>query len=84
MGGAACHADVESVRQRARTVLLKTLGAKRVADWCSVSEATVYQWISRGTEDRPIPPERIADISRGAAAAGLKFDLRDLWPGMPA
>jgi transposase len=75
-----CHAVDETPRHRAKTLILKTLGAKRVAAWCGVAEDTVYQWLGRGTDERPIPTDHVAAIRRGAAAEGLDAPLDVLWP----
>lgn len=83
MVGVDCHVPIETPKDRARRVLLKDLGAKRVAYWCGVSEATIYQWISRGTDERPVPPDHVGRIVEKAAEAGLSFDARALWPAMP-
>ncbi len=77
-----CHARLDGPLPAARTLVLKTLGVKRVAAWCGVGEATVYQWLSRGTAGSPIPPERIPSIVAGAQAEGLTFDVGVLWPAM--
>ena len=82
MAETGCHAD-PSPRDAAREVILKVLGVKRIADWCDCSEAAVYQWISRGTDEEPIPPGKVGKIAAGAKAAGIAFDLRVLWPAMP-
>ena len=83
MAETSCHAS-PSPKAAARDVILKTLGVKRIADWCGCSEAAVYQWISRGTDAEPIPPAKVAMITVGASAAGIAFDVRALWPAMPA
>lgn len=79
MRSAACHADAETP---ARALLLTTLGVQRVARWCGVSEAAVYQWLHRGTATAPVPASRVPAIAKGAALEGLDFDLGDLWPAM--
>lgn len=82
MAHADCHAPKDSPRERARTLILKGLGAKRVAAWCGVGEATVYQWLSRGTDAEPVPSARLPDIIRGATAAGLEAPIEVLWPAL--
>lgn len=82
MAEPACTATSESPKERAKALLLKTLGVKRVAHWCGVEEATVYQWLSRGTDEEPIPPARVAAIVTGAKAEGLDAPVAVLWPAM--
>lgn len=82
MTNPGCHPEQETNRERARTLLLKTLGVARVAKWCGVEEATVYQWISRGTELEPIPTQRVAAIVKGARAENLDAPVKVLWPAM--
>lgn len=78
-----CHAsEPASARARCKHLILKVLGVKRVAGWCGVAEDTVYQWLGRGTEDKPIPTDRVAEIINGAQAAGLEAPLPVLWPAM--
>lgn len=78
----ACHAAGASKRDRAKSLILKELGVRRVAGWCCVAEATVYQWLKRGTEAEPIPPARVPAIVDGARADGLHAPLAVLWPAM--
>lgn len=83
MHPAACHAsDAATPRARAKELILKRLGVKRVAAWCGVEEDTVYQWLSRGSDERPIPTERVAAIVTGARAEGLDAPIGVLWPAM--
>lgn len=79
-----CHVPSETPRDRAKALILKTLGVKRVACWCNVEESTVYQWLSRGTDDKPIPPDHVPAIVSGAKAEGLEAPLGVLWPAMGA
>jgi hypothetical protein len=79
MSSTACH-PATSARERAKALILRTLGVRRIADWCDVGEAAVYQWLSRGTEQEPIPPDRVLKIIEGARAAGLDAPLEILWP----
>lgn len=65
---------------RASEIILKTLGVKRVAAWCAVSEQTPYQWLVRGTEEHPIPLKYVPAIVRGARAEGMSLSFSDLWP----
>jgi hypothetical protein len=81
MTATECHADRAS-RSPARDLILNTLGAKRVAEWCGVTEAAVYQWLSRGTEDAPVPARYVSLIVRGAKREGVSFDLAQLMPGL--
>lgn len=84
MTSAPCHLPNESPRDRAKALILKTLGVRRVAEWCGVAEDTVYQWLSRGTDLEPIPPARVPLIVRGARDAGLAAPLDILWPALSA
>jgi hypothetical protein len=77
-----CEAAPLGPRDQAKALILKTLGVKRVAHWCGVEEATVYQWLSRGTDEEPIPTNRVAPIVKGARADGLDAPLAVLWPAM--
>ncbi|RZJ78833.1 MAG: hypothetical protein EON88_33720 [Brevundimonas sp.] len=73
-----CHAANDGARE----LLLITLGAARVARWCGVSEAAIYQWLHRGTAARPVPASRVLEIAAGAASEGLDFDLGVISPDM--
>lgn len=84
MDAADSHAASEGAKDRARTLILKTLGVRRVAGWCGVTEDAVYQWLSRGTDAAPVPPQRVASIVAGAKAEGLEAPLDVLWPAMAA
>ncbi len=75
-----CHAP--AIPADARDLLLRVLGVARVAAWCGVGEAAVYQWLHRGTSDAPVPFLRVPAIARGASAAGLDFDLGLISPSM--
>jgi hypothetical protein len=88
-----CHAEATAAalaetatplsgKAAARQLILKGLGVRRVADWCGVGEDAVYQWISRGTDETPIPERYVAPICRGAKADGLACEPRVLWPAM--
>lgn len=77
----ACHAPDSSVDEP-RDLVLRVLTAARIARWCKVSEAAVYQWLHRGTEDAPVPARVVPDIAAGAESEGLSFDLGVLWPAM--
>jgi hypothetical protein len=68
-------------KERATNAVLRTIGVKRIAAWCGVSEATPYQWLSRGTDEYPIPPKWVPIIIRNAKAEGLEVEWADLWPG---
>jgi hypothetical protein len=79
-----CHPSSSTSRERARLLILKVLGVKRVAAWCGVGEATVYQWLGRGTEDEPIPAARVPAIVAGARADNLDAPIDVLWPALAA
>lgn len=81
-----CHAPVDELsnREAASHLLLKVLGPRRVAGWCNCGEAAIYKWLSRGTDEQPIPPEHVPAIMSGAAAEGLEAPLAILWPKMAA
>lgn len=80
MNSDACHAGGQGALEIARRHLLKDLGAKRVAAWCQVSVDAVYQWLSRGTDDQPIPPAYVTKIVAGARSEGIACDAALLWP----
>lgn len=89
MPSASCHASSEPAApaevtnlDRAKEIILKTLGVKRVAAWCKVEEDTVYQWLSRGTDDKPVPIAHVPAIIAGAREDDLAFDHAVLWPAM--
>lgn len=67
---------------RAKHLILKVLGARRVAGWAKVDELTPYQWLQRGSDDQPIPPAHVPAIVAGAAAEGLVCPIEVLWPAM--
>ncbi len=69
-------------RGQASELILKRLGARRVAEWCGVAEATVYQWLHRGTEDEPIPANRVGAILAGAQREKLDAPLAILSPAL--
>jgi hypothetical protein len=77
-----CHAAGEIDPSPVRTLILKTFGVKRVADWCGVDEQTPYQWLKRGSAVAPIPPVYVPKIIAGAKAANIAFDPSVLWPEM--
>lgn len=80
----SCHSPNDTPRQRAKALLLKTYGVRRVSDWTGVKDDTVYQWLSRATDDEPVPPDHVAAIIAGARAAGLPAPLDVLNPKMAA
>lgn len=82
MDDRSCHATTETPKDRARLLILKELGAKRVAGWCGVAEATVYQWLGRGSDDEPVPAARVPAIIAGARAAGIEVPMSIIWPAM--
>ncbi len=71
-----------SARSAAKALII-SLGVKRVAGWCGVTEHAVYQWFHRGTEAEPIPPKHAAGIAGGAFSAGVEIDLWVLLPSLP-
>ena len=70
--------------ERAKHLILRELGVRRVAAWCRVSEMAVYKWFEkrRGTDDSPIPTKYVAAIVAGAKAEGLEAPIGVLWPAM--
>jgi hypothetical protein len=81
MTSSLCHVEEQNgTRDRAKTLILKVLGVKRVADWCGIKTDTVYQLLGRGTDEHPFPPSYVAKIAAGAKAAGVDFDPAILWP----
>lgn len=72
----------ETARDRAKTLLLKEFGVSQVATWCGVGEMAVYQWLSRGTDEKPIPSDFVPMIIEGARSKGLEAPLEVLWPAM--
>lgn len=82
MNDPGCHPATETPKEKARQLILKALGAKRVAAWCGVEEATVYQWLGRGSDENPVPPARVPAIIAGAREAGLDAPMSILWPAM--
>ena len=75
-----CHAS-DSPRD-AKDLVLRVLTVERVARWCKVGQAAVYQWLHRGTAEAPVPSVRVPAIAEGAAAEGLDFEMGMLWPAM--
>lgn len=71
-----------SPKARAKVVILKTLGVAKVAAWCGVGEMTVYQWLQRGTDEKPIPTDHVPTIVKAARAEGFEVDPHVLWPAM--
>jgi len=80
MNDSACHEL--PLECPVRQLVLRDLGAARIARWCGTGEAAIYQWLHRGTPDAPVPAVRVPTIAQGAAAEGLDFDLGVLWPAM--
>jgi hypothetical protein len=79
------HAEVEATpRDIARDVILKQIGAARVAAWCGVPANTVYQWLKRGSDVEPIPLLSAMVIFDQARKAGIHFDIRSIAPAVPA
>lgn len=67
---------------RAKHLVLKVLGARRVAGWCGLDELSVYKWFERGTDAAPIPANHVPTIVAAAKAEGLDAPLAVLWPAM--
>lgn len=85
MNNPQCHAGTQEAAKpptTARELIQKVFGVKRVAAWCSVDQDTPYQWLSRGTENNPIPPTYVPTIVAAARAARIEFDVGLLWPAM--
>jgi hypothetical protein len=86
MQAAACHPCPPEAEEaplnedRIRHIVLKVLGLRKVADWCSVSESAVSQWLSRRNGDAPIPPQHVPAIVAGAAAEGIAIEVAEIWP----
>lgn len=76
------ESDGETPLARAKHLILRVLGVRRVAAWCGVKDMAVYQWLQRGTDETPIPPSRVAAIVAGAKAEGLDAPIGVLWPAM--
>jgi predicted DNA-binding transcriptional regulator AlpA len=72
----------ESRMERAKVLILRDLGVKRVAAWTGVSDATVYQWLSRATERAPVPAARGLQIIHCATREGVAIDADLLVPGL--
>ena len=72
----------ESRMERAKALILRDLGVKRVASWTGVSDATVYQWLSRATERAPVPAARGLQILACATREGVAIDADLLVPGL--
>jgi len=68
--------------ERAKALILRDLGVKRVAAWTGVSDATVYQWLSRATERAPVPAARGLQIIACATRDGVDLDADLLVPGL--
>jgi hypothetical protein len=80
MTATTCHAEASTGLAAAKLVIQKELGVANVARWCEVTEATVYQWLSRGSDAEPIPPRYVPRIVDGARAEGFAFEWLRLWP----
>lgn len=72
----------ETPHARAKHLILKVLGVRRVANWCGVEVSAVWQWLQRGTDAEPIPPKRVPAIVAGARSEGLDAPVEILWPAM--
>ena len=42
----------------------------------------MYQWLHRGTDDRPVPSDRVPAIISGARRDGIAVDIAVLWPAI--
>lgn len=82
MAQLAEQGNPETPKDQVKTLILKTLGVGRVARWCGVREVAVYQWLNRGTDERPIPPDFVPAIVKGAQAEGIAIAASTLWPAM--
>lgn len=71
-------------KEIARDVILKRLGADRVAAWCGVPTNTVYAWLKRGSDVEPVPLLRAMTIFKEARLEGIEFDIRSIAPAFPA
>ncbi|WP_137803416.1 hypothetical protein [Caulobacter sp. 3R27C2-B] len=78
----ACHAAVSVANPTAREIILKVIGAKRLAAWCDVSEATPYQWLSRNGDAQPIPLDYAAKVVASAKAEQLDIRTDILFPSL--
>ena len=77
MNEPACHeASQKAVVKR---LVLDVFGAKRVAAWCGVTDAAVYQWLSRATDEQPFPTRRVPALLLAARREGIAFDEAPLW-----
>jgi len=82
MNPSECPTSGETRTERAKALILRDLGVKRVAEWAGVAEATVYQWLSRATERAPVPTARGIQIIACAAREGIEIDADILVPGL--
>ena len=82
MNPSECPTSGETRMERAKALILRDLGVKRVAEWAGVAEATVYQWLSRATERAPVPTARGIQIIACAAREGIEIDADILVPGL--
>lgn len=87
MAEPGCHSHTDdpqggTPRDRAKALILKTLGAKRVAGWVGVTEDAIYQGLSRATDAKPVPASWVPAIVAGAKAEGLEAPVDVLWPAM--
>ncbi|MDR7232271.1 hypothetical protein J2X45_003377 [Caulobacter sp. BE264] len=82
MTDGACHAPASEAVPTAREIILKVIGAKRLAAWCGVSDATPYQWLSRNGDEQPIPLDYAAKIVAGARAEKLDIRPDILFPSL--
>lgn len=83
MSDGPCHAERLTPREAAKQLVLKDLGVKRVAFWCDVTEGAVHQWLTRATDETPIPPRRVAQIIAGAHRDRVALNLKVLAPWLP-
>jgi hypothetical protein len=83
MNNGRCEeSNAETPRDRAKALVLKTLGVRRVAAYVGVAEDTVYQGLSRGSDKHPVPVSWVPKIVQGAKADGIDAPIGVLWPAM--
>lgn len=76
-------ASDQTPREAARTLILERLGPDNVAEWCGVAKNTVFQWLSRGTDDQPVPLRQAMTIWTEARRLGIDFKIQVIAPSVP-
>lgn len=71
-------------RSIASHVILRQLGARRVALWLDRPVNTIYVWLKRGTDAEPFPLREAMTLFDRARAEGIYFDIRLIAPAVPA